>query len=207
MGVASPSRLGIIVMAAVAWITLSTGEDPYDALKNHVHPIFAWMFAWGGLLSSIIWQFAQYALAAAMLALLFGVPPIVGGLIALAWCVSIGLLHGRAPRFIRGYEIILTAMVWFIVASMAIVVFRTGIPNPGEMLGGFIPSIPEDWTGTGADGEPVSIDSLTVIVSGLAAAVGANMLFVYPYTLKKNGWGREHRRLAHLQARGAEQRG
>ena len=188
--------LGIIVMAAVAWITLSTGEDPYDALKNHVHPVFAWMFAWGGLLSSIIWQFAQYALAAAMLALLFGVPPIVGGLIALAWCVSIGLLHGRAPRFIRGYEIILTAMVWFIVASMAIVVFRTGIPNPGEMLAGFIPSIPEDWTGTGADGEPVSIDSLTVIVSGLAAAVGANMLFVYPYTLRKNGWGREHRRLA-----------
>ena len=166
--------LGIIVMAALAWITLSTGEDPYDALKNHVHPVFAWMFAWGGLLSSIIWQFAQYALAAAMLALLFGVPPIVGGLIALAWCVSIGLLHGRARRFIRGYEIIL----------------------PGEMLGGFIPSIPEDWTGTGADGEPVSIDSLTVIVSGLAAAVGANMLFVYPYTLRKNGWGREHRRLA-----------
>ena len=188
--------LGVIVMAALAWITLSTGEDPYDSLKTHVHPVFAWMFAWGGLLSSIIWQFAQYALAAAMLSLLFDIPPIVGGVIALIWCVSVGLMHGRARRFIRSYEIILTGMVWFIVVAMAIVVMRTGIPNPGEMFKGFIPSIPEDWTGTTADGLPASIDSLTVIVSGLAAAVGANMLFVYPYTLRKNGWGRAHRRLA-----------
>ncbi len=188
--------LGIIVMSAVAWQTLSTGEDPYDALRDRVHPIFAWMFAWGGLLSSIIWQFAQYALAGAMISMLFGTTPIGGGIIALVWCVSVGLLHGRAPRFIRGYELILTGMVWFIVLSMAAVVVRTGIPNPGKMLAGFVPSIPEDWSGVNADGKPATIDSLTVIVSGLAAAVGANMLFVYPYTLRKNGWGRDHRRLA-----------
>ncbi len=188
--------LGIVVMSAIAWQTLSTGEDPYDSLKARVHPIFAWMFAWGGLLSSIIWQFAQYALAGAMIALLFGTSAMTGGLIALGWCLAIGLLHGKARRFIRGYELILTGMVWFIVLSMAAVVFRTGIPNPGEMLSGFIPSIPENWTGTNAAGEPASIDGLTVVVSGLAAAVGANMLFVYPYTLRKNGWGRAHRRLA-----------
>ena len=188
--------LGIIVMSAVAWQTLSTGEDPYDALKARVHPVFAWMFAWGGLLSSIIWQFAQYALAGAMIGLLFGTSAMTGGVIALAWCLAVGLLHGKARGFIRGYELILTGMVWFIVVSMAVVVFRTGIPNPGEMLAGFIPSIPEDWSGTNAAGDPATIDSLTVIVSGLAAAVGANMLFVYPYTLRKNGWGRPHRRLA-----------
>ena len=51
--------LGIIVMSAVAWQTLSTGRDPYDALSEWVHPVFAWAFAWGGLLSSIIWQFAH----------------------------------------------------------------------------------------------------------------------------------------------------
>ena len=188
--------LGIIVMSAIAWQTLSTGEDPYDALKRHVNPFFAWAFAWGGLLSSIIWQFAQYALAAAMLALLFGVEPWVGGLIALAWCVSVGLLHGRARSFIRSYEVILTAMVWFIVVAMAIVVFQSGIPDPGAILKGFIPSIPADWTMVGEDGKETSIASMTLIVSGLAAAVGANMLFVYPYTLRKSGWGRAHRRLA-----------
>ena len=188
--------LGIIVMSAIAWQTLSTGVDPYDALKRHVHPVFAWAFAWGGLLSSIIWQFAQYALAAAMLALLFGVEAWVGGLIALAWCVSVGLLHGRARAFIRSYEVLLTGMVWFIVVAMAIVVIQSGIPDPAGVARGFIPSIPEAWTGTNADGVETSISAMTLVVSGLAAAVGANMLFVYPYTLRKNGWGRAHRRLA-----------
>ena len=188
--------LGIIVMSGIAWQTLSTGVDPYDALKRHVHPVFAWAFAWGGLLSSIIWQFAQYALAAAMLALLFGVEPIVGGIIALVWCVAVGLLHGRARSFIRTYEVILTGMVWFIVVAMAVVVFQSGVPDPIAVAKGFIPSIPNDWTGTNADGVETSISGMTLVVSGLAAAVGANMLFVYPYTLRKNGWGRAHRRLA-----------
>ncbi|MAH65178.1 MAG: hypothetical protein CMJ27_02125 [Phycisphaerae bacterium] len=188
--------LGVIVMSAIAWQTLSTGVDPYDALKRNVHPVFAWAFAWGGLLSSIIWQFAQYALAAAMLVLLLGVDAWVGGLIALAWCVSIGLLHGRARSFIRSYEVILTGMVWFIVVAMAVVVFQSGIPDPAAVAKGFIPSIPSDWTGTNADGVETSISAMTLVVSGLAAAVGANMLFVYPYTLRKNGWGRPHRRLA-----------
>ena len=193
--------LGVIVMSAVAWQTLSTGKDPYDALAQYIHPFFAWAFAWGGLLSSIIWQFAQYALAGAMISLLLaelGVdcPPWYGAVLALAWCVTVAMLYGRAQRTVRIYEVILTCMVWFIVAALLIVTIRTGIPNPGEMFRGFIPSIPEDWSGTNALGEETSISSLVVIVGGLAAAVGANMLFVYPYTLRKNGWGRAHRRLA-----------
>jgi Mn2+/Fe2+ NRAMP family transporter len=193
--------LGIIVMSAVAWQTLSTGKDPYDMLRAHIHPVFAWAFAWGGLLSSIIWQFAQYALAGAMISLLFsevGVdcPAWLGGVIALAWCVTVALLYGSAHRLVRMYEVLLTCMVWFIVLAMVVVVARTGIPNVGDMFLGFIPSIPDDWTGLNAAGKETSISSMVVIVGGLAAAVGANMLFVYPYTLRKNGWGRAHRRLA-----------
>ena len=193
--------LGVIVLSAVAWQTLSTGKDPYDALREHVHPIFAWAFAWGGLLSSIIWQFAQYALAGAMISLLLnqvGVdcPAWLGGMIALVWCITVAMLYGSAQRLVRLYELLLTGMVWFIVLAMVVVVARTGIPNIGEMFLGFIPSIPENWTGLNAQGEETSISAMVVIAGGLAAAVGANMLFVYPYTLRKNGWGRGHRRLA-----------
>ena len=189
--------LGIIVMSAIAWQTLSTGTDPYEALRKYTNPFFAWAFAWGGLLSSIIWQFAQYALAAAMLSFLLGITPLQGGLLALIWCVAVGLLHGREKKFIRAYEHVLTFMVWFIVLAMAVVVFKSGIPEPTQVLKGFIPSIPSDWEGVNSAGETAQpIKGMTLVVSGLAAAVGANMLFVYPYTLRKNGWGREHRRLA-----------
>ncbi|MCH7903304.1 MAG: divalent metal cation transporter [Armatimonadetes bacterium] len=190
--------LGVIVMSAVAWQTLSTGMDPYDALKKHAHPLFAWAFAWGGLISSVIWQFAQYALAGAMLSLLLGVKPWVGGLIALAWCVPVGLLYGKGGKFVRSYELLLTGMVWFIIVSMLVVVVRAGVPESGSLLKGFVPSIPPDWTGTDAAGGPTSIATNLVIVSGLAAAVGANMLFVYPYTLIRNKWGRGERKVALL---------
>lgn len=190
--------LGIIVMSAVAWQTLSTGKDPYDALKEHVHPVFAWAFAWGGLISSIIWQFAQYALAAAMISLLLGIEPWLAGLVALAWCIPVGLLYGRGGRVVRFYELLLTGMVWFIILSMLVVVIRSGLPEPGSFIAGFSMNIPNDWSGVNAQGEPTSISSTVVIVSGLAAAVGANMLFVYPYTLLRKKWGRAERDVALL---------
>ena len=40
------------------------------------------------------------------------------------------------------------------------------------------------------------MDAPVLILSGLAAAVGINMVFLYPYSLLARGWGREHRRLA-----------
>ena len=190
--------LGLLVMAAVAWQTLSTGKDPYDALKEHVHPVFAWAFAWGGLISSIIWQFAQYALAAAMLSLLLGIEPWLAGLVAMAWCIPIGLLYGQGGRLVRSYELLLTGMVWFIILCMLVVVIRSGLPKPGAFIAGFSTTVPDDWNGVNALGEPTSISSTVVIVSGLAAAVGANMLFVYPYTLLRKGWDRGDRDVALL---------
>ena len=188
--------LGVIVMSAVAWQTLSTGKDPYDALKEHAHPVFAWAFAWGGLISSIIWQFAQYALAGAMLGLLLGVETWVGGLIALTWCVPVGLMYRKAHKFVRTYERLLTGMVWFIIVCMLVVVVRAGVPEAGSIAAGFVPSIPQDWTAASGDGRSISANF--VIVSGLAAAVGANMLFVYPYTLIQKNWGRAERKVALL---------
>ncbi|MFT4513849.1 MAG: manganese transport protein [Planctomycetota bacterium] len=52
---------------------------------------------------------------------------------------------------------------------------------------GFIPSLPEDRDG---------FSSIDLAVAGIAAAVGINMLLLYPYSLLARGWGREHRGLA-----------
>ena len=34
--------VGIIMLSAIAHITLSTGVRPFDALRKHVHPAIAW---------------------------------------------------------------------------------------------------------------------------------------------------------------------
>jgi Mn2+/Fe2+ NRAMP family transporter len=184
--------LGIIVLSAVAHQTLSTGANPLQAMRTHAGGFFAYGWAIAAILSSIIWQFAQYALASAMLAALaqqagWDAPNWVMGLVALAWCVAVGLLYERSRRLVRAYETILKWMVWFIIACFAWVVIRTGIPSPGDLLEGLVPSIP---------GEHLGVRGITLVVSGLAAAVGVNMLFVYPYSLQRRGWGRAHRRFA-----------
>lgn len=191
--------LGIVVLSAVAWQSLSRPDvDPFDAMKRHAGAFFAYAWAIGAVLSSIIWQFAQYALAASMLVLLgrqlgWGdAPRWIMGMVALAWCVTVGLLYGRTPHLVRVYETILKGMVWFIIVCFAYVVVRTGVPEPGRLLAGFVPSIPAPRQIPGA--EPIR--PALIIVSGLAAAVGVNMLFVYPYSLRRRQWGREHRRLA-----------
>ena len=192
--------LGIIVLSAVAHQTLSTDQDPFQAMKRHAGSFFAYGWGIAAILSSIIWQFAQYALAASMLVLLAaqlgweGMPRWVAGALALAWCVAIGLLYDTSPRLVRVYENVLKVMVWLIIACFLLVVIKTGVPEPGKLVAGLVPSIPADVTTP--DGGKIT--ATVVIVSGLAAAVGVNMLFVYPYTLRRRGWGKSDRKLARM---------
>ncbi|MCZ6597465.1 MAG: divalent metal cation transporter [Planctomycetota bacterium] len=186
---------GIVVLAAVAHQTLSTTKNPFQAMKEHAGPFFAYGWALSGIVSSIIWQFAQYALVSAMLVAIaqrygWDAPSWLMGLVALAWCVTVAMFYGRTPRFTRLYENVIKGMVWFIIACFAWVVIKTGIPHPGNLFAGLVPfRIP---------GSNQDVQGFTLVVSGFGAAVGANMVFVYPYTLRKRGWGRAHRRLARL---------
>jgi manganese transport protein len=190
--------LGVIVLAAVAHQTLSTDEDPFQAMKKHAGGFFAYGWGIAAILSSIIWQFAQYALAASMLVLLArevgwnDAPRWLMGAFALVWCVAVALMYDRSPRLVRVYENVLKAMVWLIILCFAVVVVKAGVPEPGQLFTGLIPHIPAERVLEGGR----TIKPFTVIVSGLAAAVGVNMLFVYPYTLRRRGWGRVHRPLA-----------
>ena len=184
--------LGVILLSAVAHQTLSTGRNPFEAMKQYAGGFFAWGWAVSAILSSIIWQFAQYALASSMLVLLadkagWDAPRWLMGFVALSWCITVALLYGRNPRLVRVYEHILKWMVWLIIACFALVVIKQGIPAKADLMRGFLPSIP---------GENKGVLGVTLAVSGLSAAVGVNMLFVYPYSLLQRGWGREHRQLA-----------
>lgn len=186
--------MGLCMLAAVSWQTLSTGERPWPAMRRHAGPVFAWAWAIGALLSSIIWQFPQYALSSAVLVDLFEVagfpgfsPMAMGGLV-LVWAIGISNLYGRSPGWVRAYERLLQVLVWGIVVCFGWVVFSTGVSDWNAILRGFFTfQIPDTRNG---------IAGATLILSGLSAAVGVNMVFLYPYTMLARGWGREHRSLA-----------
>ena len=99
--------------------------------------------------------------------------------------------YGKSSRLVRFYERFLKYTVWSIVLLLAWVVFNTET-DWGGVLAGFVPSIPDD---VAVPGKP-PVRAIAVIVAGLGAAVGINMLLLYPYSLQARGWGREHRGLA-----------
>jgi Mn2+/Fe2+ NRAMP family transporter len=113
---------------------------------------------------------------------------------------------------IKLFEILLKILVAFIVLAFFGVVIALAVSgklNGGAILGGFIPdfslltqpaealrpyieasSNPDYWTA-----EVVSIQRNTMIAAA-ATAVGINMTFLLPYSLKKKGWGKAHRQLS-----------
>ncbi|NRA08474.1 MAG: divalent metal cation transporter [Myxococcales bacterium] len=188
--------LGLFVLSAAAHQTLSSGIRPYEAMRRFAGPGVAFAWAGGALLASVIWHFPHYALGAALVADLsdalggIPLPPAIAGAVVAALVVPFSLYYTSSQRAVRIYERVMRFLVWGIVLCFGAVVLRTGIDDPGALLRGFLAfEIPGDRNG---------IAGATLVLSGLSAAVGINMLFLYPYSLRARGWGREHRRLARL---------
>jgi len=184
--------IGIIMFAAIAHQTLSTGARPFDAMRRFVHPAVAWAWAIGSLAATIIWHFPQYSCGGSVCADMADVagwhnaPTWVFGLLILGVSTWVTWLYGSGARGVRLYEKVLKVMVWMIVLAFLLVVVKTGV-RWGELwrgLVGFPANIPR------------SPEGVEVMIGGLSACVGINMTFLFPYTLLARGWGKEHRGLA-----------
>ena len=92
--------IGCIMLFALAHQTLSTGERPFTAMRDHFSPSVAWLWAIAALASSVIWGFSHYPLSAGMLEESIDV-------------VSGFNLLGEGQTFLReGYLFSLALLVW-----------------------------------------------------------------------------------------------
>lgn len=185
--------IGVLMLAAISHQTLSTGMRPFDAMRRFAGAPLAFGWAIGSLLASVIWHFPQYALGAAMMERLtaplgFSLPSWLWAAVILAWAIAMTIFYGGSGGLIALYEKLLKYMVWIVVACFAWAVIATGIDDWGKLARGFFTfAIP---------GESKGITGIAVVIGAGSAAVGINMVFLYPYSLLSKGWGREHRRLA-----------
>jgi manganese transport protein len=196
--------VGCIMLFALSHQTLSTGEAPFKAMRDHVHPAMAWAWAIAALASSIIWGFSHYPLSAGMLEEIIGVSTgfslveqgglvrelYLFGLAIAVWilCAYTAWNYGAGGRAVALFENGIKLLSGMIILAFAWVVIKTSLNGHidwSAVLAGYIPSgVPADDTG------------VTTIMAALGTAVGINMTFVYGYTLLHRGWGREHRQLA-----------
>lgn len=196
--------IGCIMLFALSHQTLSTGLPPFAAMRDHVNPAVAWLWATAALASSIIWGFSHYPLSAGMLEeiitvstgfsltesgglgrelYLFGLALVVWGICAYtAWHYGAGgravTLFETAIKCLSG--LIIVAFAWVVITATA-----NGQVDWGAVLAGYVPGrLPQDAAG------------VTTIMAALGTAVGINMTFVYGYTLIERGWGKAHRKLS-----------
>ena len=59
--------LGIIMLSAIGYVTLSTGERPFRAICQHVNPVLGWGWALAVAAANIVWCLPQYSLAESVL--------------------------------------------------------------------------------------------------------------------------------------------
>jgi thiamine biosynthesis lipoprotein ApbE/Mn2+/Fe2+ NRAMP family transporter len=195
--------LGYFLLAAVAKQTCATGEPAYDVFWNRLHPALAILWAVSSLVATVLWHIPQYGLTANGLIVLFeGVdinldttPGRVGiGVVVLPLAFFIVYLYGLGARGLRLYERAVKTLVWAIVIAFAVAAFATGIDWSRLFFGitgiTFIQNL--------IAGRGVPDAAVIPIVGGLAAAVGINMVFLYPYSILNKKWGKEHKELAYF---------
>ncbi|MBN2217480.1 MAG: divalent metal cation transporter [Pirellulales bacterium] len=199
--------LGVMMLAALGNVVLTTGERPYKAFGRELSKIMVFLWALGTILSSIIWHFPQYGLAASAardLAAMGGATVFAAedAFSTAGWVVSFGVgglilainiftvfSYGSSTRGIKLYEWFLRSVIALIILMFAIVVAGSiSKINWVELGKGYI-----GWYGIPEVSNPGHV---TLVLGMLGAAVGINMTFLYPYTLLAKGWGKPHKKLA-----------
>ncbi len=54
--------LGIVMLSAIGYVALSTGERPFRAINQHVNPVLGWGWAIATLMANLVWCMPQFAL-------------------------------------------------------------------------------------------------------------------------------------------------
>ena len=218
--------MGIIMLSAIAYVSLSTGERPFDAINKHINPVLGWGWAIATMMANFVWCMPQFALGTAAIQQNL-LPGVFGAgamddftsklIIVIFLLVSTGTIiwfYDSGSKGIRLFELVLKLMVGMVVLCFFGVVLKMSLSgdglNWGEILSGFIPdfsllSRPADqFTSILAQtGEyskfwtdKIVYEQQQVMITAAATAVGINMTFLLPYSMLRKGWGRVHRELA-----------
>jgi Mn2+/Fe2+ NRAMP family transporter len=207
--------MGVVMLGAITYVTLSTGKRPFQAIKDHINPVLAWGWAIATLLANIVWCMPQFSLATASILqnLAPGLPEALGATgskvavcsALLALSIAIIWLYDSGHRGVKIFELILKLMVAMVVICFFGVVFKLATSSEGlswsAVFAGFVPDL--SLLSMAATGSHASYwsglivaDQRDIMITAAATAVGINMTFLLPYSLLKKGWDKESRGLA-----------
>jgi len=205
---------GIIMLAAISYVTLSCKERPFRVMEKKVSPTLAWGWLIATVIADTVFCAAQFSLGRGALEDNLGFAPgpyvITGSLFIIAMAlICISQKSGKAAALIDN---ILKALVGIIVIcfmAVVVVLISKGAVHWNELFSGLVPDFTALFRPTDQIAAAISTTSDTAywteyvtgeqrskIIAAFGTAVGINMTFLLPYSLKKKGWSKPHRELS-----------
>ena len=211
--------MGVIMLSAISYITLSTGKKPFQAIKEHINPALGWGWIIATIAANMLWCMPQFSLCfAALQKNLVG--DAIGDSTETKIIVSLVIL-GAAFAFLKMneagrqagkiFDIFLKLLVGVIVLcffAVVVILSSSGQVDWGAIFKGFIPN-PGHWTKPGGEiaglletlpetaqafwTEAVVKQQRAIMIGAAATAVGINMTFLLPYNLLSKGWNKSFR--------------
>ena len=218
--------LGIIMLSAISYVTLSTGQRPLRGINEHVSPVLGWGWLIASMMANLVWSMPQFALGTAALRqnLLPGLigpgvmaefpGKMIGGGIFLVIALTATLTYSAGGKGVKVFEILIKSVVSLIVLCFIGVVIKLGSEgkiNWSEIGGGLIPDLSLFVRPTNkimphiqkvaGQFQPFWTNMIVnqqrdVMISAAATAVGINMTFLLPYSMLRKGWDKVFRGLA-----------
>jgi hypothetical protein len=207
---------GVIMLAAIAYVTLSTGVRPFHAINRHLSPLLGWSWLVATIMANLVWTMPQFALATEAIQqnLLGGADfnPIYITIPLLLVGLGVNWLYESGGGGAKAFDLIIKIMVGIIVLSFfAVIIALTSSGNLefGKIFSGLIPNpfmlfspadtytpliessaFPDYWR------ERITDQQRNVAFAAFGTAVGINMTFLLPYSILKKRWGKKHRGLS-----------
>ncbi len=150
--------LGIIMLSAISYVTLSTGQRPLRGINEHVSPVLGWGWLIAAMLANIVWSMPQFSLGTEAIQVnllpgIFGNRPdsliqnqfiskIIVASSFLAVCIVVAMLYDSGSKGVKIFEYIMKIVVTLIVLCFFGVVIKLSIEKEilwSEVLKGLIP--------------------------------------------------------------------
>jgi Mn2+/Fe2+ NRAMP family transporter len=212
--------LGVIMLSAIGYVTLSTGRRPFESVKTHISPVLAWAWAIATLMANIVWAMPQFSLGIG--AMQQNIFPFIGtsqastiGVALLFFVIGMGINYAyeTGSKGVKIFEDVLKAMVGLIVIAFFLVVgvlTFSGTISWADIFNGMIPRVSDLYNPAreyiapiAATGEfaaywtnSIVSSQRDIIMTAFGTAVGINMTFLLPYSMLRRKWGRRERGLA-----------
>lgn len=218
--------LGVIMLSAISYVTLSTGRRPFEAINREINPALGWGWLIATALANMIWAMPQFSLSYDALdqnlwPAMFGES--LGDDDKTKWTVTIGLLiaagavvllNVRKGTAAKLFDLVLKGLIGTVVICFFGVVALLGFQGQldfSSIFSGFIPDL-DAWSQPSGDlrelvanlpdqvrdfwHQKLVQQQRDVMIAAAATAVGINMTFLLPYSMLSRGWDRPFRGLA-----------